>query len=93
MTELEERTIAEQIRKLVPHYSMIEFRAAVSSNSYTVEFYATVNGRRMQCFEMIDKGLFTEEEFDSVAKNIANYLRGRPDFQKGQRNTYNVYLN
>ncbi len=93
MTELEERTVAEQIKKLVPHYSMIEFRAAVSLSSYTIEFYVTLNGRKMQCYEMIEEGFFSEEEFNDLSKTIAHFFREQPDFQEGKRNIYTLTIN
>ena len=91
MTELE-NFVSEQIRTLVPNYEEIDFRASVSTVSYAVEFFATVGGKRMQCFEMVDKGMFTEKDFDIVSETIVNRLRSLPDFNKTGINKYTMTL-
>ena len=52
MTELE-LFVSEQIKTLVPNYEALELKATVSSSSFSVEFFATVDGKKMQCFEMM----------------------------------------
>lgn len=91
MTELE-LFIAEQIKKLVPSYDAVDLKATVSSSSFSVEFFATVAGKKMQCFEMIDNGMFTEKNFNAVAKAIANHFRGLSDFNVDGINKYTVVL-
>lgn len=91
MTELE-LFVAEQIRTLVPSYDTVELKATVSSSSFSVEFFATVNGKKMQCFEMIDEGMFTEKNFNATSKAIANYFRGLSDFNADGINKYTVAL-
>lgn len=91
MTELE-FYVAEQIKTLVPSYDIVELKATVSSSSFSVEFFATVNGKKMQCFEMIDKGMFTEKKFISASKAIVNYFRGLCDFNADGINKYTVVL-
>ena len=91
MTELE-FYVAEQIKTLVPSYDIVELKARVSSSSFSVEFFATVNGKKMQCFEMIDKGMFTEKNFNAASKAIANYFRGLSDFNADGINKYTVVL-
>ena len=84
--------LAEQIKTLVPEYESVELKVKVNSTSYSVVFYATVDGERMQCFDMIDEGLFEEKDFDKVAKDIADYFRSLPDFNKEGLNKYIVNL-
>lgn len=91
MTELE-CFIAEQIKILVPSYDTVEFRATVSSSSFSVEFFATVDGKKMQCFEMIDDGKFTEKSFNVVSKAIANYCRELENFNVDGVNKYSIVL-
>lgn len=91
MTELE-CFISKQIEILVPSYDAVELRATVSSSSFSVEFFVTVDGKKMQCFEMIDKGFFTEKQFNTVSKAIANYFRALPGFNEDGINKYNVVL-
>ena len=87
-----ERIVEEQIKTLVPHYDTLELNAMVKSYCFSVEFFATVDGKRMQCFEMMDAGMFTQKKFNAVCRAIANYCRGLPDFNKNGVNTYEVVL-
>ena len=91
MTELE-LFVAEQIKTLVPNYDTVELKATVSASSFSVEFFATVDGKKMQCFEMIDEGMFTEKNFNAACKAIANYFRGLSDFNADGINKYTVVL-
>ena len=92
MTELE-LFVSKQIKTLVPNYERVELRATVSSSSFSVEFFATIDGRKMQCFEMIDTGMFSEKDFNIASKAIANYFRKLPDFNTSGINKYTVMLN
>ena len=91
MTELE-LFVSEQIKTLVPSYEAIELKATVSLSSFSIEFFATVDGKIMQCFEMIDEGMFTEKNFNIASKAIANYFRGMPGFIADGINKYTVVL-
>lgn len=91
MTDLE-LFVSGQIKTLVPSYDIVELKATVSSASFSVEFFATVDGRKMQCFEMIDEGIFTEKNFNVASKAIANYFRELPDFNADGINKYTVVL-
>lgn len=91
MSELE-LFVAEQIKTLVPSYDTVELKATVSASSFSVEFFATVDGKKMQCFEMIDEGMFTEKKYNAASKTIANYFRGLSDFNAGGINKYTVVL-
>lgn len=91
MTETE-LFVSQQIKILVPNYESVELKATVTLSSFSVEFFATVAGKKMQCFEMIDKNLFTEKEFNTVSKTIANYLRHLPDFKTSSINKYSIKL-
>lgn len=91
MTELE-LFVAEQIKTLVPNYNTVELKATVSASSFSVEFFATVDGKKMQCFEMIDEGMFTEKNFNAASKAIANYCRNLSDFNTDGINKYTVVL-
>lgn len=87
-----ENFISKNIKKLVPNYDIIELKATITSSSLSVEFFATVNGKKNQCFQMIDDGLFTEEDFNKFSKDIANYARKLPDFNKEGLNKYTIKL-
>lgn len=91
MTKLE-LFVSKQIRTLLPNFDVAELNAVVSSSSYSIEFFATVAGKRRQCFEMIDEGMFTEKDFDIASKAIANYFRKLPDFNVDGINKYSVTL-
>ena len=46
MTELA-LFVAEQIKTLVPSYDTVELKATVSASSFSVEFFATVDGKNV----------------------------------------------
>ena len=70
--------IAEEIKTLVPNYDTIELDVTVYSPDYSLnfslEFFATVDGKKMQCFDLFYKGMFTEKDFISVSESIARYF-------------------
>ena len=51
-----------------------------------IQFFATINGKRMQCYDMIDNGLIDESTFDSVVKEIATQIRLSPEYKNGEVN-------
>ena len=77
---------------LVPNYEAVELKATVSLSSFSIEFFATIDGKKKQCFEMIDEGMFSEKNFNIASKAIANYFRKLPDFNAKGINKYNVFL-
>lgn len=91
MTELENFT-SKQIKTLIPQYDTIELNATISSASFSVEFFATINGKRMQCFQMIDDGCFTEKDFNTFSKSVVNYIRALSDFNNSDINKYTIVL-
>ncbi|GLC80952.1 hypothetical protein [Lacrimispora brassicae] len=91
MTELE-KFISEQISHIVPNFEKLEVRANIGDSSYSVEFFATVDGTRMQCFDMVDEGLIKEKDLDTVSKSIANYMRCSSDYNIGNINKISVII-
>lgn len=87
MSELE-NYISEQISKIIPEYEKLDVRANISDSSHSIEFYATIDGKKMQCYEMVDDGLIKEKELDVIFKDIANYVRNTSEFTKGITNKY-----
>lgn len=92
MKELEIYTL-EQVSQLVPKYEKLEFFANIADTSYSIEFFVTVDGTRMQCFDMIDNGLLEEEDVDAALKRIAEYVRGREDYVRGKVNRVSIVVN
>ncbi len=91
MVELEQYVL-EQIRSLVPDFEKLDLSAKVNSFSYSIEFFVTVNKKRLQCFEMIDNGLLSEDSFNIASKNIANYIRHLPNYDDNGINEYSISL-
>ena len=87
-----ENFVLKQIKKLVPKFDSLKLKASVSKSSYSIEFFVTVNGKKMQNFEMIENEMFTEKEFNNVSKNIANYIRKMPNFDQSKVNKYTIIL-
>lgn len=91
MSELE-TIIKKEVEKVVPHFEKLELRATVGSNSYSVEFFATVNGKRMQCYEMADNGLIDEDDLEIITQEIAKELRKSPEYKSGQPNKFSFVI-
>lgn len=87
MSELE-KYVSEQISKIIPEYEKLDVRANISDSSHSIEFYATVAGKKMQCYGMVDNGLINEKELDGIFKNIASYIRNTSELKKGTTNKY-----
>lgn len=81
-----DRYIAEQVEKIVPSFEKLEFRGNIGDNSYSVEFFVTVDGKKMQCFEMVDDGLINEKDLDTVSEAIADYIRKSSTYESGKNN-------
>lgn len=91
MSELE-RYVSEQITQIVPKYDKLEIRANIGDLSYSIEFYATIAGKRMQCYDMADEGLIRETELDAIFQNIAAYVRNTKEFIRGTTNKYSFTI-
>lgn len=85
MTELE-KYITEQIKKLVPSFDKLDVRANIGDNSYSVEFFVTVDGKKMQCYDMVDDGVIQEKDMDAVTESIAKYVRKMSSYKNGRIN-------
>lgn len=59
MSDLE-KYVADTLAPLVPTYEKLDVRANVGDNTHSVEFFATINGKKMQCYDMADNGMIKE---------------------------------
>ena len=91
MSEIE-NYFSEQISPLIPYCEKMEVRAKVSVSSFSIEFFATINGTRYQCYDMADQGLLSEKKLDAAFKSIANYIRKSDQFDKEKLNKYSFTL-
>lgn len=89
---LMERFIAEQVTKIVPSFEELELRANIGDNSYSLEFSVTVDGKKMQCFEMVDDGLIKEKDLDTVSESVADYVRKSAEYENGKINKVSVIV-
>ena len=77
---------------MLPDVEQIEVRAYVNDYSYSVEFWVIVDGNRMQCFEMVDKGMLKESDVKSVNQSIAKFIRNSSTYKKGKLNKINLII-
>lgn len=89
MTELE-KYIIDQLKHLVPNAEALEVRATISDHTCSVEFFATIEGEKHQCFDMIDNGIIKEKEFDVTVKQLARYIRASSEYRSGQINKFTI---
>lgn len=85
MSELKE-FIKNKLLTLVPSGEKLEICVHIGDSAISLEFFATINGKRMQCYDMIDNGLIDESTFDSVVKEIATQIRLSPEYKNGEVN-------
>ena len=53
MSELE-KFVADTLAPLVPSYEKLDVRANIGDKTHSVEFFATINGEKRQCYDMAD---------------------------------------
>ena len=87
MTDLEKYIIA-QLKQLVPDAERFEVRANIGDKSSSVEFFATINGTRYQCFDMMDTGKIKEKDFDAMVKQLAKFIRTCSEYRPGEINKF-----
>ena len=92
MTELEKHVIS-QLTQLVPNAESFEVRANISDKSFSVEFFAFVDGVKQQCFDMIDNGIIKEKDFDNAVKQLAKFIRTSPEYRPGEVNKFQFSSN
>ena len=92
MSELE-KYIADTLAPLVPTYEELDVRANIGDNTLSVEFFATINGKKMQCYDMADTGMIKEKDLDAAFNAIAEYIRQTADYIPGTINKIKFSLN
>lgn len=92
MTELE-KYIINQLKQLVPDADIFEVRANIGEKSYSIEFFATIDGVKYQCYDMIDKGIFKEKDFDTIIKKIVKHIRNCSEYHPGEINKFSFAIN
>lgn len=76
MNQIEKFT-TEKLKPLCPQAEEIEVRAEIGKCSYYFVFWATMDGLKKQCYEMIDNGELDETEAERCFCDIAEYVRNR----------------
>ena len=78
--------IAEQIKALVPEGELLNGRMNVGDKSYSIEFFVSIDGKRYQCYDLIDLGYVKEKDFDQMAKRVADCVRKSAEYRVGEGN-------
>jgi DNA-dependent RNA polymerase auxiliary subunit epsilon len=81
-----EKYVVDTLAPLIPNYEKLDVRANVGDKTYSVEFFATINGKKMQCFDMVDNDMLQEKELDNAFKAIAEHIRSTTDYVPGTIN-------
>lgn len=92
MTDLEKYVIS-QLMELVPNAEKLEVRANISDKSFSVEFFAFIDGVKHQCYDMIDNGIIKEKDFDSTVKQLAKFIRSCSEYRPGEVNKFSFTSN
>lgn len=91
MSELE-KFVADTLALLVPTYEKLDVRANIGDKTHSVEFFATIDGKKMQCYDMADNGMLKEKDLDVAFKAIAEYVRTTADYNPGTINKFKFTL-
>ncbi len=91
MTELE-KYIIDRLKQLVPNAEQFEIRINIGDKSYSVEFFATIDGIKHQCYDMIDNGVIKEKDFDAMVKQLVKYIRDYSEYRVGEINKFTFIL-
>ena len=83
-----EKFIKNKLHQLVPNADSFDVRANIGDSSYSIEFFATIKGKKYQCYDLVDIGLIDEHKLDKTFKDIAIYIRKSSDYNKGKINKY-----
>ena len=74
MEKLEAKAV-EVVKNFVPNFEKLEFRADIGNTSYIIEFFVQIDGKRWQCYSLVDDGKIDEEEMDKQFAMYAEYVR------------------
>ena len=81
-------TLIDEIVKL--NLGSIELLALVTSTSYEVVFYATVNGKKYQSNALTAEGLFDILKMDEFYSKVATIIRNASNFKSDSMNIVTV---
>lgn len=87
-----EKYISDQVLKIIPSFEKLEFRAYIGDDSYSIEFFVTIDKKRKQCYDMVDEGLIKEQDLDTISEAIADYIRNSSNYEKGKINEISVVI-
>lgn len=87
MTELEQYIIG-LLKPLVPNADKFEVRVNIGDKSISVEFFATIDGIKHQCYDMIDAGEIKEKDFEAMIKQLAKFIRTTSEYHPGEINKF-----
>jgi len=85
MVELK-KSVIDIISKSIPEFESVELKGNVGDNSYSIEFFLTINGERKQCYELVDNGFISEVTCDNICKEIVDKFRQIKACKKGEQN-------
>lgn len=88
-----ETLIYDKVRAIIPNGSeKTTFFAAVGATSYEIFFYALIDGKQKQCFELAEQGLLDENELDSVFGAIADIIKDSKLFKTDKCNVATITI-
>jgi hypothetical protein len=74
----------KQIKRISPVFSKIEFEGRVWDTGRTMTFLLTIDGKRHQCYKLVDDGIIVENVLESVFDAIASFIRQSREYKKGE---------
>ena len=88
-----ETLIDDKIRPIIPTGSdKTIFFISISQTSYEVFFYAFIDGKPEQCYELAEKGDLDENELDLVFADIVKIIKESKLFQSDKINITTITI-
>lgn len=88
-----ETLIYDKVRQIIPTGSdKTVFFASITQTSYEVFFYAFINGKAVQCYELAEEGKLDENELDSVFAAIVDVVKESKLFHGDKNNIATITI-
>lgn len=88
-----ETLLYEKIRDIIPEKSeKTIFFGAISQTSYEMFFYAFIDGKPVQCYELAEQGVMDENELAEVFESVVHIVKESKAFDEGKMNIVTVQV-
>ena len=85
--------IKKEIKRVISNATPHSIRGFVGEKSYGIEWWVVLDGKKIQCYELVDEEVIASDEpIDKANENIANYIRKMDSYKSGKPNRFDASL-